>query len=325
MSDDRPIFVLGCPRSGTTLIQLMLSAHPRIAIPPETRFVIPAYRRRREWGDLGKAENRRALASWLVDSDGTWFADLGLPAEEITAAIVDGPPTLGSAIGTVLRAYAHKFGKPRWGDKYPPYHQDVPALLRMFPDAQFIHIVRDGRDCVASLKRMPWFRGDVLRAAHTWAYAIDAGRHWSRRLGAGSWHEVIYERLVRDPRAELGALCTFLGEGFAEEMCAPHLLAPLMVPQRKSWHTGLRRELNAGKIGAFSAGLDTQEIGLMEAVNARRLRHYGYVLSGHGQSPALELRAGYAAVALRRRTAIRRRHMLDALDLRRHPTPLAAQ
>src|SRR5690606_6754755 len=142
---DRPIFVMGCPRSGTTMLQLMLHAHPRIAIPPENRFVLPIYSRRREFGDLRDPENRRRLAAAIIGGKGTLktkFKHLGLDAAAITEAIVNGPPTVGSAIGAVFRGYAQRFDKPRWGDKRPAYHHYLPFIRRMFPDAQFVQLVR---------------------------------------------------------------------------------------------------------------------------------------------------------------------------------------
>src|SRR5215471_17881514 len=99
MAGDRPIFVLGCPRSGTTLLQLMLHAHPRIAIPPETRFVLTSYQARNSFGDLRDAASRRALASSIVGERSTLFYDLGLDADDVLDEIVAGPPTLGSALG----------------------------------------------------------------------------------------------------------------------------------------------------------------------------------------------------------------------------------
>jgi len=283
------------------------------------------YYRRREWGELRRVENRRAVARWIVEDKKTQFKGLGLSGAETIAEIVDGPPTVGSVVGIVLRAYARRFGKPRWGDKRPAYHQDVGALLRMFPDAQFIHVVRDGRDCVASLKRMPWFRGDTTTATHVWGYAVDAGRHWSCRLPGDSWHEVGYERLVSDARSELGALCEYLGEQFHGEMLVPHLTAPTAVHARTAYHEGLFREVDATRIGAFLNGLDRRELGLMETVNRRRLRWHGYPLSDSGRRPTPALLARYAAAAARQRASIRRRHFVDALERRRQPVPLAAQ
>src|SRR6185295_10599845 len=103
MPTDRPIFVVGCPRSGTTMLQLMLHAHPRIALPPENRFLLPAYARRHAFGDLREPGRRRDLARWIGNTP--QFADLGLDARHVTDAIVAAPPTLGSALGTVLRLY----------------------------------------------------------------------------------------------------------------------------------------------------------------------------------------------------------------------------
>ena len=86
MSSDRPVFVIGCPRSGTTLLTLMLSSHSRIAFPPETRFLLPVFRAHREFGDLREKRNRRRLARRVVRRKGTKFAHLGV---EGTDASVD--------------------------------------------------------------------------------------------------------------------------------------------------------------------------------------------------------------------------------------------
>lgn len=303
----------------------MLSAHSHIAIPPETRFLMSVYYRRREWGELCHLDNRRAMASWIVHNPETKFKGLGLSREETVAQIVDGPPTVGSALGIVFRSYAQRFGKLRWGDKRPAYHQDVAALLRLFPDAQFVHVVRDGRDCVASLKRMPWFKGDSVAASHVWAYAIDAWHHWRRRLPADTWHEVIYERLVTDPRAELEPLCAYLGEQFEEAMLAPHLIVEKAAPFRAAYHAGLRNEVTGARVGAFSRSLDRRELGLIETVNGRRLRQRGYALTKEGQYPDPVSLARYALAATHQRAAIRRRHMADAVETRRRPRPVAAR
>src|SRR3954449_13086883 len=175
MATHRPIFILGCPRSGGTLLRHMLRAHPRIAIPPETRLLLDAYEHRGAYGDLRRPANRQALAEGIVAGAGTRFPALGLAPRSVADEIIAGPPTLGSALEITLRAYARRQGKPRWGDKRPGYVQHIDALLRMFPDAQIVHLVRDGRDCVASLKRTPWWRMGVYHAIATWTQALDAG------------------------------------------------------------------------------------------------------------------------------------------------------
>jgi hypothetical protein len=321
MGADRPIFVLGCPRSGTTLLQLMLHAHPRIAIPPETRFVLTTYEARNTFGDLRDESRRQALASSIVDQRQTLFYDLGLAADEIRAEIVAGPPTLGSAIGTVFRAYARRFDKPRWGDKRPGYYQYIPALLRMFPDAQIVNLIRDGRDCVASLMSMPWFTQDFYAAICTWIEAIDSGRQAARRLPAGVYFELQYEQLVADPAAHLAGLCEFLGEDYDDAMAQPHRIAASTIPERKTWHADTQRTVAASPAGTWRDRLEPWQISVCEAAMGSRLRSLGYELSGAARPPAGQL-ARYARSEAMHRGAARKRHVRDRLERMREPGPV---
>ncbi|BCJ72486.1 sulfotransferase [Catellatospora sp. IY07-71] len=282
MGSDRPVFVVGCPRSGTTMLQLMLHAHPRIAIPPETRFLLAAYANRRSYGDLAEPANRRRLAEWIVDGK-TAFGDLGLDADVIIEEIAAGPPTLGSAMGIVFQAYARRFDKPRWGDKRPAYLNNLGALLRLFPDAQIVNIVRDGRDCVASLGETPWQQGkDVCHAISDWARAMDSSARARRSLSADSYHEVRYERLVADPEPELRTICRFLGEEYDPAMAEPARVADVAVPSRKSWHKLTHAPVTTDRVGSWRERLAPWQITLCEAKLGRHLRELGYPLSGAG-------------------------------------------
>src|SRR5260221_7392552 len=110
MGADWPIFILGCPSSGTTLLQLMLHAHPRIAVPPETRFVLTSYEARNTFGDLRREPNRMALANSIVRERQTLFYDLDLDADEVFAEIMAGPPTHGGAAGVWFPASRRRVG-----------------------------------------------------------------------------------------------------------------------------------------------------------------------------------------------------------------------
>ncbi|HEX5740277.1 MAG TPA: sulfotransferase [Pilimelia sp.] len=313
MSPVRPILVVGCARSGTTMLQLMLHAHPRIAIGSETRFVLEGYRARREFGDLAVEANRRRLAEWIVRRRATAVADLGLDADALVEAIVAAPPTLGSAFGTVFRSYAQRFGKPRWGDKRPAYIDNLDVLLRLFPTAQIVAILRDGRDCVASLKEMHWHRGGTPEAAAAWARAVDTAAAAARELGADTFHQVRYEDLVRDPTGTLRRVCAFLGEEYDAAMAEPARIAATAVPEKKTWHRRTREAVSDARIGSWRQRLTPEEIALCQAALGRRLAELGYPPPDVPLArPPLATLTSYRLVAGRRRLSRAGRRFRDS-------------
>jgi hypothetical protein len=322
MSSNRPIFLVGCPRSGTTLLSVLLHAHPRIAMPPETRFLLPAYRNRVAYGDLTREENRRRLAEDLTGRSAN-FADLGLDRAEVIEKIVAGGPTIGSAAGTIWREFARSRGKVRWGEKRPAYWRDMGLILRLFPDAQVIHLVRDGRACVASLKNVHWWETGPLGAMTSWTMADAELRRLGRRLPRDSYHRLRYEDLLAEPRRELGRLCAFLGEEFDEAMLDHTRAADDIVPTRKKWHDRTRGALDPDRIEAWRQDLDRAEIGLFETVARRALRRNGYALSGIGTRPTPKEVADYYGQYAHRAAIIYKERATDALERRRHPQPLA--
>ncbi len=311
MASERPIFILGCPRSGMTLLRLMLRTHPRIAIAPETRFLLSAYEHRRAYGDLRELPNRRALAEWIVAGADTRFGELGLDPRTVASEIIDGPPTLGSAIGIALRAYARSLNRPRWGDMRPAYVQHIDELLRLFPDAQIVHVIRDGRDCVAALKRSPSWRMGTYHAIATWTQAIDAGRAASQRLPADSYVEIQYEHLVADPEASLRRLCEFLEEEYAPPMAEQTEPASL---EWRSWSTS----------GAGPRGLEEWELNLCETVMTERLMSYGYIPTATPR-PSVQHLARYTTVTTHRRMAAKKHTLLDRGLRTSEPHPLASR
>jgi hypothetical protein len=318
-TSDRPVIVLGCPRSGTTLLQVMLHAHHRISVAPETRHLLPAYRQRLRFGDLEDASNRRALGEFIVAE--RLFDSLGLDPRETVERVVAGPPTMGSAIGIVLRMYAERFDRSRWGDKRPTYYRDIGVIMRLFPDAQIVHIVRDPRDCIASLKRMPWWNRSSHVSVLAWAGSIDftadAARKWPVT-------RVRYERLVADPEPELRKLCAALGEEYDPAMAAPELLAESVVPERR-WHLTLRGgPLTTARTGRWRSELEPWEVELCETVLSGRMESLGYELSGAGRPPASHL-VRYAHVRTKQERRRRRAQFLDWWRRRSEPNPVAAE
>jgi hypothetical protein len=297
---ERPILVLGCPRSGTTLLRLMLNAHPRLAIPPETRFVLPVYFGRAQFGNLAEAANRRKLAEFLTGKPALRFADHDTDPDATVAAIVDAPGTVGSALGAVFEQYAARFDKPRWGDKLPTYIEHVRPLLQMFPDAHLVHVLRDGRDCVGSLKRQEWSKRSTPDAIGVWNRAVDYGNRARKWVPPSQWHEIRYEELVADPEVKLKELCRFLDEDFVEDMLEPAKVGASAMPSRKAFHGLLAGAVTTQSVGGWQQHLEPWEANLMHFVSGRRLRSLGYDVP-KATRPAPRLLAAHAKAELRDR------------------------
>jgi hypothetical protein len=320
--NDRPVFLVGFPRSGTTLLRLMLHSHPRIAMPHETAFLLEAYHERKRFGDLTQEANRRKVARFVVERTESRFHLLGLDAAAVTDRIVAAPPTLGSALAAVYTAYAERFGKPRWGDKRPAYVRWIDVLLQLFPNAQIINIVRDGRDPIASLLDMPWNKKDMYYWVAQWCAAVDAAARAEKRMPADSYCQVRYEDLVASPEPHLRRLCAFLGEAYDPAMAEPNRLAETIVPRSKSWHDRTRDPVTTARIGAWAKRLEPWQIQLCEAAMGKRLLALGYELTGAGR-PAPAHRLRYERAATRQRLSPAKRAALNTWDRLRPSPPVA--
>lgn len=317
---DRPVFVGACPRSGTTLLRSMLDSHPALAMPRESRFLVDAWQQRDRFGDLSDAANRRRFAEWIFRNKATRPGRFGTDPDEAIERLVAAPPTLGSLSGTPFVLYAERHGKARWGDKRPHYAQQIPALFAMFPDAQFINVVRDPRACAASIRKLGWFGGDVALAAELWGRARRAVDACRGRLARDQFLEIRYEDLVTDPGGTLETICGFLGLPASE---IPRMLdfhRDTDVPENR-FHWRVSQPVTQAAVRGWEDVLGPQEAALVERVTAREMRRYGYEPAAAGERVPPELWWRFA----RRRAATRlsqARHGARETRLRvtyRHP------
>ena len=288
-TDDRPVFVGGCPRSGTTLLRSMLNAHPALALPRETHFVLEAYRRRASFGDLRDDANRARLATWIVTRKRTQFDRLELSRDRSLRALRDAPPTVGSVVGTALELFAERFGKPRWGDKRPRYVQELPAIFDMFPDAQFVAIVRDPRAVVASMKKLgwldSWYDGTVAGGVDRWLHAVRAGRQGLRRYRDDQLLEIRYEDLVDDPAGVLSHMCTFLGlshDGLDAMLQFHRGDTDIPTRMRSKYHPKLMQPVTDVALQSWNSVLTLEEVAFIEQTTSREMAHYGYEPGNNG-------------------------------------------
>ena len=320
---DRPILLVGCPRSGTTLLSVILHAHPRIAMPPETRFLFPVYQRRNFFGDLTDPRNRRRLGRRITGRR-TRFRQFGLDRGKIVKRITNGPPTIGSAMAIVWSEYARSRGKQRWGEKRPLYWQQMDWLLRLFPDAQVIHLIRDPRACVASLLDVHWWHGGFYDAVTTWVMSDRELRAFGRRAAPGSYYPMRYEDLLAEPGAELRKLCDFLGEDFDEAMLEFAGASHDIVPERKVWHSLTHEPLDASRGERWRTRLRSDQVALIEVVADEQLRAHGYQRST-SDAPPIAMRLRYAAEYARRYASVHGARAADRVQQRFERQDVAAR
>jgi hypothetical protein len=226
--------VVGAPRSGTTLLRLMLDAHPELAIPPETGFLAAAAGLKGEGDSL-----RRALFELITQfpQEAPAWADFGIAAGEFEEALARIEPfTCAAGVRAFYRLYAERQGKTRYGDKTPGHAKHLAAIENLLPEAHFIHLIRDGRD-VALSWREQWFAPgrEIETLAREWQSWVRAARERGARCRR--YLEVRYEELIQEPRAALARICTFLELEFDEAMLAYYERSP----QRLAEHVERRR------------------------------------------------------------------------------------
>jgi hypothetical protein len=210
MTDTGPFFIVASARSGTTMLRLILNRHPRIAVPPESRFITEL------WQGSDAVETEGFLTRLAAHER---FAAWDLSIDAVRSEIGDRRwLSYHDAIAAAYRAYARSKGKDMWGDKTPRYVEHIPFLASLFPTARFIHLVRDGRDVALSYADVSFGPKTVSRSAHLWAKRVSAGMREGRAMGPERYTEVRYEKLVEDPERELKELCRFLGVSFEPVM-----------------------------------------------------------------------------------------------------------
>ena len=206
---DPPIFVVGCPRSGTSLLRDLLRSHPRISIPPESHFIPRFFA---AWGDPGSAREAEALARRILSMRTICRWELDLEPTDFASC-----RSFAEIVETLFGEFARVDGKPRWGDKTPAQVESLPTLDALFPEARFVHICRDGRDVAVSWSAKSFSPGNVYRSAAAWRRLVLAGRRDGAALGE-RYHELRYETLLEHPSETMRAVCEFLGESYTEAM-----------------------------------------------------------------------------------------------------------
>jgi hypothetical protein len=307
-------FFVGCPRSGTTLIQRLGNAHPLLAVINEAEWIATWWE-----GRVGVASDG-TVTPQLVESllSHKRFPRLGLEPERVAELVRDsGPKPYALFVTELFDLHGQAEGKPLVGEKSPGYVKHLATMHELFPDARFVHLIRDGRDVALSaldwkkgersLGRYPTWQDDpITTAAFWWEWHVRLGREVGASLGPDLYHELRYESLVDDPQDECRKLCGFLDLRYDEAMLRFHEGKTRRKPglgAKASWlpvTPGLR---------SWRQQMPIEDLARFEAACGRLLDELGYVtgfgaISEEQLERAMRLRAAFAAWVQSRGRAI---------------------
>ncbi len=289
-----PIFIVGCGRSGTTLLRLILNRHSNISIPEETWYYPQLYN---ELIGLTKTppDWQSYVGSKVLKYNSVRFPDLELIG---LIALLE-KDTWGdwtSIIPVVNRYYAKIDNKKRWGDKTPGYVMHLPLIKELFPEAKIIHIVRDGRDVIPSILKY-WSVGpqttSLIETAFYWKKHVSTGVELGPKLFGVNYLELKYEDLVSMPETQIQKVCDFIGESYEATMIDNKMDKPNVVPDWE-WHKETRKQINKQNIGKWKLGLSTYEVMVIQYICGGLLKRFNY-----------DIEDGFSIMALRDVTLFR--------------------
>jgi len=295
-SSPSPIFVVGSPRSGTTLLYHMLvSTGLFLDYRAETHFFdlfLPRY------GDPSGRRRRERLAdAWLAS---TYHVRTGIDRSPIRKRLLEEGTSPGRFLSLIMSEAALRQSRPRWADCTPAHVLYMDAIKREIPSALFLHVVRDGRDVALSLaprgwvRPLPWDRKDpVLVAAWAWQRLVEVGRRLGSDLGP-AYREVAFEDLVRSPGPTLDGLSDFVGVPLGLEQIGRSPVGSVLRPNT----TFADAPDQFDPVERWRTRMEQRDLQRIEATVGSTLLACGYRLQTSGRS-TIGLDARYRVARLR--------------------------
>lgn len=283
---NRPIYIIGNPRSGTSLFRLMLHLHSQVSIPPESHFFLWLEDKYPAW-DLSKAED------YIEDLyNSTKFETWQMPREELQAFILRHRPATYPQLNSLIYLfYTLSIGKTpvRWGDKNKLWKEKLPNIEAAYPDTQYIHVIRDGRDIACSFRELaekkmtskyaPRVPTDIEHLSERWHRNISAIRAFEKDLPEHRFLTVRYEDLLTSTSEVMERAFAFLGLPFE-----PDVLDYYHVEDREQvepaeffqWKEKLLQPPDVKNMGKYKSALSREEIEYFNQRNGELLGIYGY-------------------------------------------------
>ncbi|MFA5416814.1 MAG: sulfotransferase [Bacteroidales bacterium] len=275
-------FIVGRPRSGTTLLRTLFDANPHTVIPPESQFVVnlfPKYGSVTNW-------NRPLLMEFIQDVQKQWlFSTWRIPEDELKGALLrmTGDHSYGDICKEVYLKYNSIFTKDKilfFGDKNPGYTIYTELLAKIFPGAKFIHIIRDYRDHFVSVQNVDFELPLISLVAYKWRLYVRHFRNMVKKF-PDTHTEVRYEDLVKQPETEMKRLCKFTGVPFDPKILDFHEYSEIAKHRTvthlfEKFHSNLFKRINTDKIGVYKNKLNKRQIKIADTAVGKYAGLAGY-------------------------------------------------
>lgn len=281
-----PVFIVGHGRSGTTLLRMMLSAHPKLFISSEGAYICPLRAQISTYGDLRDRRNleklHKDLSPWL---DAVNF--LNPPAAQNLIEWVDrfgcDERSLITFYGTWEARTLGRHDLAWWGDNEPSHVFNIPYLERLFPNSRFILMIRDPRDVYASFKTAWPGIHTAESIAMLWERCLLDGLLAASRLGSGVVQQVRYEDLVTHPEAQLKDVCKFINVEYTDAMMNFHESEAAKNLSQVEHHRNVAQPMFRSSVGRFRHVLDQHEITAIHEHLSVPMTCLGYLSVGEYQ------------------------------------------
>lgn len=310
-----PIFIIGCPRSGTTLLASILNRHSQIASGTETHFFDFVSRRNYNWKEFTLTSFTQLLAESRIQD---FIQAAGISKEKLIKNYKQDPQSKYQSkleidqfykkevFDLLINSFLDSRSKARLCENTPQHLSHIEEILTLYPQAKFIHLIRDGRDTIRSLMQMPWRPNGLLNNARFWVQNLKEVSRTINKLGTNSILEIRYEELVLKPEESLKLICDFL-----EEEYEPGLLdnskdqAAIYSNWESSWKQKTRTQLNTDSINSWQTELDQDSQALLNWYLKDILTGLGYEVQETKLTNKQKLKLGLESLSICWRKLVR--------------------
>lgn len=284
---DQPIFIIGNPRSGTSLLRIMLHNHSQIGIPPESHFFLWLEEKYQNW-------SLNQLESYLTDLyNSTKFETWQINKTDLKSFILEYEPQSYAQLNSlVYYFYSREKNKhiQYWGDKNKLWKEKLTTTLNYYPNARYIHLIRDGRDVACSFRELgakkmesryaPKLPTDISQIAEKWHTNISTIYNFQKRLNPQNTITIRYEDLLMNTESELKKICTFLKINFESNMLLFYLNKKEEIEPTEfyQWKEKLTSPPDVNNIGKYKEQLTKEEIEIFDSIAKNELKTFNYTL-----------------------------------------------